>query len=208
MPTRAVAGRGFFARNRFLLLVVLLTVVFAGVAVGVVLLRQNPGLITAPTTQAAGLLETTEDPTPTPTPSPTVSLTPVITSTVVGGFRPFLPTTDLTRQACPKPEGWVTYTVKPTDSLVRLSMVYGVTLEVLLKANCMTEDTLVKSGERIYVPGMTPTPTFTITPTPTRTRKYIPPTSTPPPYNPPPATNTPVIITAPPPTEPPPTPPA
>lgn len=91
-----------------------------------------------------------------------------------------------TSTECIPPEGWVAYLVKPTDSLLRLSLLYRTSVEALQLANCLGERTLIRPGEILYVPPV-PTPTTTQTRTPTRTRvpfSAINPTS--PPQNPPP----------------------
>jgi hypothetical protein len=117
---------------------------------------------------------------------------------------------------CVPPENWILYTVKPTDSLVRLALIFNITVEDLQKANCMMDRTLLKPGEEIYIPGSTPTVTVSTTPTVTITNTYRPPviptrtftvqptepprprpTNTIPPPPPPPPTNT---IPPPPPT--------
>lgn len=199
IPSRVTADRGFLQRNRFLMGVIILAVVFAGVAVVAVLMNNDPGLIGGPTTMAAAL-STDPAPTLTPTPTPTPSLipTPVHTETAEGAFRPFQPTVDLTRVACPKPTGWGIYYLKQNDTMFRLSQFYGIPYDVFLIVNCMDAKSIVTVGERIYVPlaTLTPTPTLTLTPTVTRTRRpYVPPTKTPEPDNSGP--------TAPPPTAPP-----
>ncbi len=223
IPTRVADAQVIARRRRFLLTVVLMTVIFSVAAVAVVILRQNPGLIAAPTTQAAGLQEAasaTPSPAPTNTLAPSPSLTPSQepeqTDTPAGAFRPFLPTTDLTRQACPKPEGWVVYIYKSTDSLALLGNYYGISPMELMVANCLTSPAQLSAGDRIFVPGatVTPTPTETLTPTVTNTPRPVviitrtntsapppppPPTKTPvPPTNTPvPPTDTPVVPTVP-----------
>lgn len=76
---------------------------------------------------------------------------------------------------CFPPENWILYVVKPTDSLVRLALIFNITVEDLQKANCMMDRTLVKPGEEIYIPGSTPTATVSTTPTVTITNTYRPP---------------------------------
>lgn len=70
---------------------------------------------------------------------------------------------------CIPPQGWTAYLVKPTDSLLRLSLLYRISVEALQSANCLGERTLIRPGEILYVPP-SPTPTITFTRTPTRTR--------------------------------------
>lgn len=98
---------------------------------------------------------------------------------------------------CPIPENWVPYTVNPTDSLYRLSVIYGVSVENLQKNNCMGDETVILPGRVIYVPFI-----------PTNTAPAvvnIPPSATPVPQDNesgndpvvvPPATDTPVPPTA------------
>ena len=112
-----------------------------------------------------------------------------------------------TRAACIAPPGWVVYVVKPTDSLVRLSLIYGVTVAQLQRANCLGDRVLVYPGDELFVPGPTATPRMSATPTVTATRTaapYIPPlaTATNPPAPPAPA----ATHTSVPPTQPPATP--
>lgn len=63
-----------------------------------------------------------------------------------------------TNPNCPMPQGWMTYVVNPTDSLFRLSVVYGASVEQLQQANCMGSQTVILPGQVIYVP-FVPTPT-------------------------------------------------
>lgn len=183
MPTRVTADRSFARRNRFLMIVVFLTVVFAGVAIAAVVMRGEAGVTPEASSVAVDPpIDTPATSTPTPTPSATPSLIPTMTlATTEGAFRPFIPTTDLTREACQKPEGWIVYLYKQGDTMLKLSQYYGISFDQLLIANCITRTTTIKVGERMYMPAATstPTPTITMTPTVTRTRRpYIPPTAT------------------------------
>ena len=70
---------------------------------------------------------------------------------------------------CDTPAGWIVYSVKPTDSIFRLSLVFGVSVADLQKGNCLGEETVIRPGQQIYVPNPpTSTPTSTLTPTQTR----------------------------------------
>lgn len=89
---------------------------------------------------------------------------------------------------CDPPGSWIPYLVKPTDSLVRLSAIYQVTIFELQQANCMGESIMVRPGDYIFVPGTTPTSTVSPTPTVTITKTRRPQpiviwTSTSPPRN-------------------------
>jgi len=71
---------------------------------------------------------------------------------------------------CGPPPLWVTYTVRPGDTLYRLSVAYGVTVSQLQSANCLGNSTLIMAGQILYVPpGPTRTPVTSPTKTPTPT---------------------------------------
>jgi hypothetical protein len=53
---------------------------------------------------------------------------------------------------CPIPEGWMTYIVNPTDSLIRLSVVYSIPVEMLQQVNCLSESTNIVPGQVLYLP--------------------------------------------------------
>jgi LysM repeat protein len=65
---------------------------------------------------------------------------------------------------CPLPDGWMPYLVAPTDSLYRLSIIYGVPVANLQRVNCMDDTTAILPGQIIYVPVL-PTSTPSLTPT-------------------------------------------
>ncbi len=65
---------------------------------------------------------------------------------------------------CPLPDHWTTYIVNPTDSLFRLSVVYGVSVDELQKVNCMGNKTVILPGQVIYIPYV-PTNTPLVVPT-------------------------------------------
>jgi hypothetical protein len=81
---------------------------------------------------------------------------------------------------CTPPDGWSVYTVIPTDSIYRLSLIYGVSVADLETANCLAEGDSIRPGDLIYVPlFLTSTPTVLIltntsTPRPTSTSRIIP----------------------------------
>ncbi|HTX92941.1 MAG TPA: LysM peptidoglycan-binding domain-containing protein [Anaerolineales bacterium] len=78
---------------------------------------------------------------------------------------------------CKPPQNWLIYTVQTGDTLYRLSQAFGVTVAQLQQANCMGNSSLLRPGQKLYVPPWgtrTPSPTITVTPSLTRT-----PTNTP-----------------------------
>jgi LysM repeat protein len=99
---------------------------------------------------------------------------------------------------CGPPWGWIFYTVQYGDTLYKIAVTYGVTVADLQFANCLGSSTLIRVGQKLYVPNV-PVIVPTIPPTWTAV-----PTLTPPPPRPPPPPPGVVTIT---PTFPPPTPP-
>ena len=89
------------------------------------------------------------------------------------------PTPSATATRCGPPAGWVRYTVKPNDTMYRLSLVYGISVLELQIANC-TQSTFLRAGSTIFVPNVKPI--FTPTRKPRRTKTPKPsktPTSAP-----------------------------
>jgi LysM repeat protein len=87
---------------------------------------------------------------------------------------------------CGAPHGWVLYTVQPGDTLYHISQLYTITVADLQIANCLGNNTIIHTGQKLYVPpwapktatptstgpvtdSPTPTATFTETPTPVST---------------------------------------
>ena len=92
------------------------------------------------------------------------------------------PTSDQNRTevVCTPPDGWSLYTVIPTDSIYRLSLIFGISVAQLEAANCLAEGDSIRPGDLMYVPlFLTSTPTVIIltntsTPRPTSTSRIIP----------------------------------
>lgn len=127
------------------------------------------------------------------TPSPQTSTDPQIPVSGLFGlqtqitrtpYQPFTVTVNAQRRnpnpglgTCTIPEGWTPYVVKPTDSLFRLSVLYGISIQTLQEANCLGDQSVVLPGDIIYIPEpITNSPTET--PQPTNTRFFRPSTST------------------------------
>jgi LysM repeat protein len=104
---------------------------------------------------------------PPPPATLTPSLAPIPTRTSVPSNTPI---------PCGPPKGWVTYIVQYGDTLFRISLQYGATVNQLQFANCMGSSTTIRAGQGLYVPNTAP-----VVPTPTRTstRTPIPPTKAP-----------------------------
>jgi hypothetical protein len=108
-----------------------------------------------------------------------------LVESLISPTSPILPVTptaalNTTEPACTAPEGWILYTVLPTDSIIRISLFFGISVTELQSANCLGDDSVVRPGDQIYVPSIltgTPTPDSP-SPTPTATL-LLEPTSSP-----------------------------
>ncbi len=80
-----------------------------------------------------------------------------------------MPTTITTLQ-CGPPASWVVYIIQREDTLFGLSILFGVSVPELQKANCMGNSTFLQTGTRFFVPFYLttnePTPTASNTPVP------------------------------------------
>ena len=76
------------------------------------------------------------------------------------------------------PAGWVSYTVRPGETLYALAIRHRTTLIQVQQANCLASDAIY-AGQSIYLPPLPPTatPTWTLPPTATPTWT-LPPTAT------------------------------
>lgn len=122
---------------------------------------------------AGSILYVPPPPSPSPTlPPPTDTLRPTSTSV-----------------PCGPPPNWVFYTVHQGDTLYRLSLLLGVSIDQLKAANCLGSSDFIRGGQVLYVPFIPiPTPTPTFTPAPTATLQPAPsPSAT---HAPPPPTPT------------------
>jgi LysM repeat protein len=100
---------------------------------------------------------------------PVITYTPSIVPTLSLTISP-------TTTRCLPPRGWVKYTVKPGDTLTRLSGLYRVSVWELRRANCLTSD-FIRAGQRLYVPNVA-TSTFTSVPEEPQPTQPILPTAT------------------------------
>ena len=69
---------------------------------------------------------------------------------------------------CPAPKGWLTYITQPGDTVESLAATYAITVDSILRYNCMNNPTLLANTDLYLPPHPTPTPTLTSAPgTPT-----------------------------------------
>jgi LysM repeat protein len=84
-------------------------------------------------------------------------------------YVPGIPATPTrTKVPCGPPKTWVTYTVRPGDTLYSLGQAFGVPVSHLQYANCLGSSTNIRAGQSLFVPNVptrTPPPTHTHTPT-------------------------------------------
>jgi LysM repeat protein len=113
-------------------------------------------------------------------PTPTLTLTLTATTPIPGTTLTETATVTSTIARCGTPNGWVPYYVKRGDTLFRIGLAYGITVDYLMFANCLTNDA-IQVGQRLFVPNVA-----TRVPSPTQT-----PTDEPPPPPPPTKTHTP-----------------
>jgi hypothetical protein len=94
--------------------------------------------------------------TPRPTRRPTKTAAPATSLTT-----PHTPTEALTEAftstPCYIPDGWVVYQVQPGDTIFLIGYRYGVRVDTMLKANCLSSS-LIHAGTDVYVPSVTPRP--------------------------------------------------
>jgi LysM repeat protein len=131
-------------------------------------------------------------PTLSPTASPTSSATATIQAEPASG-KPKTGQNKPKPTPCGPPASWVRYTVRSGDNLTRIALATGTTVARLRNANCLNT-TLIRTGQRLWVPRIPVIFTPTLRPTRTPTRTLAPPTTvptnTPAPTEPPPPTNT------------------
>lgn len=110
---------------------------------------------------------------------------PPPSATSTNTIQPPTPTTKRPRSECSgPPKSWVPYTVKRGDTLFRIALAYGLSVDLLQAANCLSSTT-IRVGQVLYVPNVptrTPLATATFQPTqtppPTSTSTSPPPTAT------------------------------
>lgn len=107
---------------------------------------------------------------PKPTKTPAASPTASPTSPAPNVY----PTITNPAPTCGIPLGWVRYIVQPGDTLFKLSIAAGTSVQQIQLANCMGSSTLIRVGEVLWLPRL---PLFTSTTAPTATS--IPPSATP-----------------------------
>lgn len=95
----------------------------------------------------------THTPSQTATPTLTLTTTKTITPTSTSSPTPSV-TVEPTLTACvpAQPQGWVVYTVQPNDNLSSLAVGTGITLDELMRGNCLTNSNLIVTGQRLYLP--------------------------------------------------------
>jgi LysM repeat protein len=93
---------------------------------------------------------------PLPSSTPTLSATPQPSSTPTSTSTPTLTSTSTltTVTGCvpAPPSGWTVYTIQAGDTLSAISAARRVSLEEVIRANCITNTRLIVAGQQLYLP--------------------------------------------------------
>ncbi len=121
----------------------------------------SPQPAVAATTPPVPTLRASPTPSPsaTPTPTPTITVTPTRTPTNTATRTPApsrtrIPTLVPASCSPTAPTGWVTFYVRPGDTLSGLAAATGATLDQVLAANCLSPSDLLQAGQRLFLPRM------------------------------------------------------
>jgi len=168
--------------------VAVLLVIAATIAGGILLaLSDNPAAFqasispTATTIRLSTITPALTMGTPIPTGEPSATPSPAQTQAPSPTLPPPTRTPAPTRPpqtTCQIASGWVTYRVQPGDTLFRIGLAYGLTVDRLLAGNCRSSQSLA-AGETLYVPPVTPLATQAVAASPTGTQAGTPATGTP-----------------------------
>ncbi len=98
---------------------------------------ETPGITPSPTATMTG----TAPPSPIPSPTSTTMLTPS-------------PAANPSATVCvaQRPDGWVTYRVQSGDTLSGLAAATGITLDELMRVNCLDNPSLIIVGQSLFLP--------------------------------------------------------
>lgn len=123
--------------------------------------KQTSSIAAYPTLESIDISTPSIQTTATGIPAETSTSTPTIKSSATSTLSPTVTTikTQVTDSAaCNPPPGWVAYTVKPGDTLNKVSAAAGIPPQDLADANCLVESRLVP-GSTLYLPPVQPSAT-------------------------------------------------
>jgi LysM repeat protein len=109
-------------------------------------------LFSAPTATATVALEMP----PMPTPLPVTPMAPEDTPTPAPFFSPIPPPTPVGPAPTAAPPARVTHVVQPGETLSRIALRYGTTVEAIAQANNLINPDFIVPGQRLVIPGSTP----------------------------------------------------
>jgi len=124
-----------------------------------------PGLLfgaPTPTETAAPAMPPTPEIPPTPTLLPVTPLPPVIPMTPEGAptptpsFSPLPPPTPVAPAPTAAPPAQVTHVVQPGETLFRIALRYGTTVEAIARANNLINPDFIVPGQRLVIPVSAP----------------------------------------------------
>lgn len=120
-----------------------------------------------PTATSTSTASPTTSPTPTSRPASatprTVSSTPgqrILATAPPNALSTVAPPSPTSVVTClpQHPDDWIEYSIQSGDTLSNLAQRSGITLERLLRVNCITNADIIRVGQRIYLPGGTTSP--------------------------------------------------
>ncbi len=131
------------------------------VVVGSIALSLIQGGLPRPSSEGEKTLTSTEIELPAETqpvlessPTPTIPASPTATATE----------TEMPTPTCVYPADWVMVTIQAETSLSSLAAQYGISVEAILQANCLSPSTeVLGANTTLYIPPATPTPSATAT---------------------------------------------
>ena len=116
-------------------------------------------LIACDSPPAPTIIVTTPDPTPTNSINPEVAtvLAAITPTTDAQDLPTVTPTIAISEASsdCGKPEGWVEYIIRPSDTLFSLAALTDITVEEIKDVNCMLQNDIY-IGEILFLPVMPP----------------------------------------------------
>ena len=128
--------------------------------------------VTTATPVATQVPASTATPTPTLNPTPSPTAIPTIAPTAT-------PEPTTTPTPTPTPQNYIVYTVVGGDTIWKISVKYGVTIQEILDTNNLTETSVLYIGQKLNIPVKNTVPMPSTTPSPLPTPTPVPSTPTP-----------------------------
>ncbi|NPV65533.1 MAG: LysM peptidoglycan-binding domain-containing protein [Anaerolineae bacterium] len=124
----------------------------------------TPNPTHTPTVPPSPTVTASPSPTPSPTPTATVTASPTIAAHATTAVCATL-----------QPDGWISYTIQPGDTLSGLATRSGATVQRLMEVNCLSDARLIITGQTISLPARVQTTLTGVAPAPTHIGPASPP---------------------------------